>query len=263
VGEIVISYVHGLRPTINLHFWKKLRSDLPCQTYIKAARLELVHSNSFGHITHANAAKMTTEQTVENQLFSEAFRLLQLGTVKGRNEAALIMHRHFHRRFISFFMKHRLPLEDAEDHVCNLWLKVINNVCEGKFRGSNRPAAWVQTIATRLMQDYHRAKKSNKADTVSDEDWDRIDNTQSGNSSAPVLVQSNADEPQWMQICYQRALTAFESQKPTYARLITLLVEGYTVVELCEVYDSNERNITSRISTAKKEFSSFIAHCKE
>ncbi|HYH43285.1 MAG TPA: sigma-70 family RNA polymerase sigma factor, partial [Burkholderiales bacterium] len=74
---------------------------------------------------------------------SECLESLRRGG-KARTDAVSYLYRTYARRFLAYFLKHRVPRQNAEELVQDVFVNVVRHC--GNFRGDTRFDAWMWAI---------------------------------------------------------------------------------------------------------------------
>lgn len=183
--------------------------------------------------------------TSEDEVLASAFALLH-GKEREREEAVRLLDRALGRRLERYFVRHRVPADDAEELVWDVWLKLLRS----DFRGETRPVVWVWTIARSLMQSFHRRERPEIG--FEDEEWTALLET----TAAPGV-------PEWVRQCIERALFQFECDHPERAEVLRMLAEEWSAKEIGEFFGSSEGAARDRAYRTRERARAYLDECRE
>jgi RNA polymerase sigma-70 factor (ECF subfamily) len=89
---------------------------------------------------------------------------------QARTEGVSQLYRSYARRFLSYFMKHRVPREQAEDLAQDVFVSIVRHA--ESFRGETRIDAWMWAIARNALIDHFR--RARPEDPFEEDDLVRI-----------------------------------------------------------------------------------------
>ena len=200
----------------------------------------------------------------EEQIADEAMRLIQQGGAFAERGAELLC-RHLSRRVQRYFERHRVPSNQAEELVTEVWLKLLTSRYEGRVRG----VVWLWTVAGSVLLDWvdkTRAERRAGADAaqpmeiaVDDDAWHVL--SESVAAAAP---------PAWLKVCVERAAFLFEQEEPRRAEVLRFSCEQWSAEEIAVYYGATPPVTTkqqtaarNRVLDAVKRARSYFEHCKD
>lgn len=161
------------------------------------------------------------------------------------------LYRSYARRFLAYFLKHRVPREHAEDLVQDVFVNVVRHC--GDFRGETRIDAWMWAIVRNCLIDYFR--RSRPEDAVDEDDLVKL---------ADVGQASQPDRGTGLEDCVQRAFAAFAEVYRDRAEVLRLVAfEGWSIAEVAAVLKRTPGATREYISQCRKKLQSFLEPCRE
>lgn len=200
----------------------------------------------------------------EEQIADDAMRLIQQGGSFAEQGAGLLC-RHLSRRVQRYFERHRVPENQAEELVTEVWLKLLNS----KYEGRVRAVVWLWMVAGSVLLDWiakHKAERRAGADAsrpvevaVDEDTWNVI--------SESVAA---ANPPPWLRLCLERAAFLFEQEEPRRAEVLRFSCEKWTAEEIAVYYGASppvtakqQTAARNRVLDAVKRARTYFAHCKD
>ena len=203
-----------------------------------------------------------TEDDVANQ----SIELLKSQRVE---QAALLLHDQLGMRMQRYFQRHRVPLDDAQELVNDVWMKFISS----PFEGRTRAVVWLWTVAGSVLLDWIRSQgaekrgrslKSGEAVEVTgldDEAWDMLTNQ--------ADAQIEQSQP-WVKLCVDRAMEQLAKDDPRRAHVLWLWYQGWSAEEVAVYFGApppptkkQETAARNRVLEATRKAREYFAHCKE
>jgi DNA-directed RNA polymerase specialized sigma24 family protein len=166
--------------------------------------------------------------------------------IDGQEEAVRLLDRRFGRMLERYFIRHKVNPDDAEELVWDVWLKMLRS----NFRGETRPVVWMWTIARSLLVSHHR--KNRPEIRLDDEDWTALLETRAGHSL-----------PEWVRLCIERALHAFETDHPERSEVLRMIAEEWSAAEVGAVFQCAEGAARDRIYRTRERVRQYLEECRE
>src|SRR4051812_4695967 len=125
----------------------------------------------------------------------ECLRQLRRGG-KARIEAVSYLYRTYARKFLAYFLKHRVPRQHAEELVQDVFVRVVRH--SDDFRGRTRFDAWMWAIVRNGLMDHFRRQRPE--DPIDHESLERL---------VDAHTELSDDESTGLDECVQRAYARF------------------------------------------------------
>jgi RNA polymerase sigma-70 factor (ECF subfamily) len=170
---------------------------------------------------------------------------------KQRAEAISQLYRQCAHRFLAYFQKHRVPGNDAEDLVQEVFVKVVRR-CE-EFRGEARIEAWMWRIARNCLIDYFR--RARPEDPVDEDELIRL----VGSDKNPGPLKSDGLED-----CVRVAFAEFAQAHPDRAEVLRLIAfEGWDIAEVAAMLNRTSGATREYLSQCRKRLQVFLEPCRQ
>lgn len=187
---------------------------------------------------------MTHEKHEDEQL-SLLFAQLQ-GSERDREEAVRQLDRLMGRKIERYFIRHKVPEQDAEELVWDVWLKLLSSV----FRGETRPAVWIWVIARSILVSFHRRERPEIS--FDDDGWDAL-----------LSTHASSHLPEWVRICIERALFQFEQDHPERTEILRMVAEEWSAREIGKFLGCNEGAARDRVFRTRERVRGYLEECVE
>ena len=161
------------------------------------------------------------------------------------------LYRAYARRFLAYFLRHRVPREHAEELVQDVFVNVVRHC--GEFRGDTRIDAWLWAIVRNGLIDYVRRQRpelSVDADELID------------------LAGAAADPPgvagQELEDCVRAAFAAYGAASRDRAAVLALVAfEGWTIDDVAAMLRRTPGATREYLSQCRKKLKVFLEPCRE
>ena len=200
----------------------------------------------------------------EEEAAEQALELLRAGKVQ---PAAELLNRYLHTRMLRYLQRHRVPLDDAQELVTDVWMKFMNS----RFEGETRAVVWLWTVASSVLLDWVRAQKAEKrgralsgaveVSGLDDVAWDMAVNQ--------FDIETEQSQP-WVKLCVDRAMLQLSQDDPRRAHVLWLWYQGWSAQELAVEYRAKpppnkqqETAARNRVLEATRKAKTYFSHCKE
>lgn len=200
----------------------------------------------------------------EEQIAEQAMRLIQQGGTF-REQGAALLCRHLSRRVQRYFERHRVPENQAEELVTEVWLKLLCSRYEGRVRA----VVWLWTVAGSVLLDWvdkTRAERRAGSDAAQPVEL-AVDDAAWGLLSESVAAPA---PPPWLTLCLERAAFVFEQEEPRRAEVLRFSCERWSAEEIAIYYGATppvtpkqQTAARNRVLDAVKRARSYFAHCKD
>lgn len=178
------------------------------------------------------------------QAVHEALQLIARGGAD-RERGVLMLDQAMGRRLERYFLRHRVNPADAEELVWEVFYRATK-----EFRGETRAIVWLWIIARNVLISHHRSR--NPEIHLEDEDWDVLLN----HRPAPGL-------PQWLRLCIERVLAAFERDFPERAEMVRMIVEEWSAREIAAYFGTSEGAARDRVYRTRLKLAPYLAQCED
>jgi RNA polymerase sigma-70 factor (ECF subfamily) len=188
--------------------------------------------------------------TNDNGTDQESLNRIRRGG-RERTEGVSRLYQAYARRFLAYFLKHRMPREHAEELVQDVFVNVVRHC--GDFRGDTRIDAWMWAIVRNGLIDYVRRQRPEQS---VDED-ELID-----------LAGAVADPPQAesreLADCVRGAFAAFgETFRDRAAVLSLVAFDGWTIDDVAAMLKRTPGATREYLSQCRKKLKAFLEPCRE
>jgi RNA polymerase sigma-70 factor (ECF subfamily) len=172
---------------------------------------------------------------------------------KARAEAISYLYREHARRFLGYFMKHRVPRERAEELVQEVFVKIVR-YCEN-FRGETRFDSWMWAIVRNELMDHFRRQKPEEA--TEEEDLERL-------AEEAMLVEIPSDPGAGLEDCVQKAYAAFAKAYADRAEMLARVVfDGWSIDDVAAALKRTSGATREYLSQCRKKLKQFLEPCRE
>lgn len=169
-------------------------------------------------------------------------------------KAVSTLYERYARRFLGYLTRRRVSVEDAEDLVQDVFVKVVSSV-QGSTKTIENGRAFLYRSLHNRFVDHLRAKKPN----VSEGDLGSEGTTDSGFEMIAGNPGIENDETGFL-LCFQGALREFYRDNQEAGTVIDLaVIEGFSGKELAEVLDRTYGATREFLSQCKKKFQRLLA----
>jgi len=170
---------------------------------------------------------------------------------RGAQKAIGILYDRYARRFVGYLIRRRFSMEDAEDMVQDVFIKVVSGLSESSAEITNGRAYLYRALHNRLV-DFLRAKKPviNESELGGADDND----SSAGFESFQGLGGIDEDDTGFL-MCFQTALKSFYDENVEAGTVIDLaVIEGFSGQELANVLGRTYGATREFLSQCKKKF---------
>jgi RNA polymerase sigma-70 factor (ECF subfamily) len=168
-----------------------------------------------------------------------------------RTEAISRLYRAWAHRFLAYFQNHRVPHNDAEDLVQEVFVSVVRH-CQ-KFRGDSRIEAWIWKIARNCLIDYFR--RARPEEPVDEDDLIRL-------AGSDSHLDRNTSEG--LENCVSVAFAEFAQAHPDRAEVLRLVAfDGWDVGEISVMLNRTLGATREYLSQCRKKLQVFLEPCKQ
>lgn len=200
----------------------------------------------------------------EEDVANQAIELLRAGKVQ---PAAALLNRHLHTRMLRYMQRHRVPHDDAQELVTDVWMKFMAS----RFEGETRAVVWLWVVANSVLLDWVRAQKAEKrgralngaveVSGLDDVAWDMAVNQ--------FDIETEQSQP-WVKLCVDRAMLQLSQDDPRRAHVLWLWYQGWSAQELAIEHGAKppptkqqETAARNRVLEATRKAKDYFSHCKE
>jgi len=176
-------------------------------------------------------------------------KIRQGGTA--RTEGVSRLYRSHARRFLAYFLKHRVPRDHAEDLVQDVFVSIVRHAAE--FRGETRIDAWMWAIARNALIDHFRRARP---EAPFDED------------DLVRLADAQADPPRdaggGLEECVRRAYAAFARSHADRAEVLARVAfEGWSIEDVAALLKRTPGATREYLSQCRKKLKAFLEPCRD
>ena len=170
---------------------------------------------------------------------------------QSRTDGVSQLYRGYARRFLAYFMKHRVPREHAEDLVQDVFVSIVRHA--ENFRGETRIDAWMWAIVRNALIDHFR--RARPEDPFDEDDLVRLADAQ---SDAP------RDPGSGLEDCVRRAYAAFAGQHADRAEILARVAfEGWSIDDVAAVLKRTPGATREYLSQCRKKLKAFLEPCRD
>lgn len=170
---------------------------------------------------------------------------------KQREAGVAQLYRVYARRFFTYFLKHRVAREAAEDLVQDVFVSIVRHADD--FRGETRIDAWMWAIARNALIDHFR--RARPEDPLDEDDLVR-------------LAEAQADPPReagvGLEDCVRRAYAAFAERYADRAEILARVAfDGWGIEDVAAVLKRTPGATREYLSQCRKKLRDFLEPCRE
>lgn len=200
----------------------------------------------------------------EEEIADQAIELLRAGKVQA---AAELLNMHLHTRMLRYLQRHRVPPDDAQELVTDVWMKFMNS----RFDGQTRAVVWLWTVAGSVLLDWVRRQKTEKRGRAPNGavEVSGLDEVAWDMAMDQFDLETEQSQP-WVKLCVDRAMLQFSKDDPRRAHVLWLWYQGWSAKELAVEYgakppptQNQETAARNRVLEATRKAKDYLAHCKE
>ena len=168
-----------------------------------------------------------------------------------RAEGIVRLYRAYARRFLGYFLKHRVPREQAEELVQDVFVSIVRHC--GEFRGEARIDAWMWAIARNALIDHVRRQRPE----VALQDDELLD-------AAGATVDPPSHDARDLEDCVRRAYAAFAAAHEDRAQVLALVVyEEWDISDVAAMVRRTPGATREYLSQCRKKLRPFLEPCRE
>lgn len=195
------------------------------------------------------------------QAAQQAMDLVQSGQLQ---QAAVYLHRNMGSRVEGFFRRHRVPQDDAEELVSDVWVKFLGS----RYDNQIPPIAWFWRIVRSVLLDWVRQRDAQKRGGSGE---DRLP-IEVDEETLEILINSveSGNAPAWLKLCIERAAHKLEQDDPNRSHVLWLWFSGHSAADIAVVFgadppptDKQETAARNRVLEATRKARDYFAHCKD
>jgi|RhiMethySRZTD1v2_1073278.scaffolds.fasta_scaffold459400_2 RNA polymerase sigma-70 factor (ECF subfamily) len=170
---------------------------------------------------------------------------------KARAEAISHLYRSYARKFLAYFVKHRVPRQNAEELVQDVFVNVVRH--SGDFRGETRFDAWMWAIVRNTLINHFRRERPEEQ---VDED------------TLELLVNARADPPptagMGLEECVRRAYALFAEVYADRAEILARIAfDGWSTEDVAAALRRTPGATREYLSQSRKKLKAFLEPCRE
>jgi RNA polymerase sigma-70 factor (ECF subfamily) len=170
---------------------------------------------------------------------------------KDRTAAISYLYRTYARKFLSYFLKHRVPRQHAEELVQDAFVSVVRN-CEN-FRGDTRFDAWMWAIVRNLLADHFRRQRPE--DPFDDDGLEGLADTRPGPDDVAV---------EDVDTCVRREYARFAEAHPDRAEILARVAfDGWSTGDVAAALRRTPGAAREYLSQCRKKLKEFLKPCLE
>lgn len=159
------------------------------------------------------------------------------------------LYQRYAKRFVGYLAKHRVPREQAEDLVQNVFVSVVRN-CES-FRGNTRIDAWIWAIVRNHLIDHFR--RARPEETVDNDDLVRL----AGATVDPAPGGGLED-------CVKAAFARFAEAYRDRAEVMSLVaLQGWGIAELAVMLKRTPGATREYLNQCRKKMREYLEPCRQ
>jgi RNA polymerase sigma-70 factor (ECF subfamily) len=155
------------------------------------------------------------------------------------------------RRFLAYFIKHRVPAGNAEELVQDVFVSVVRH-CDS-FRGDTRIDAWMWAIVRNALIDHFRRQRPE--DALDDDELLELADTTADASGA-------ADEE--LDDCVRRAYARFAEVHRDRAEVLSRVTfDDWSIEDVAAMLKRTPGATREYLSQCRKKLKAFLEPCRE
>lgn len=170
----------------------------------------------------------------------------------GRERAEGIDHlyRRYARRFLGYFLRHRLSRQDADELVKDVFVAIVQD--RGLFSGERRFDAWMWAIARGRLADHFRRQRP---EVLADDDV--LESV--GNDA----VDSASEPGSSLEDCAHKAYVAFAAAHPDRAEILARVAfDGWSIEDLADALQRTPQAAREYLSQCRRRLDVFLEPCR-
>lgn len=191
----------------------------------------------------------------------EAMALIQAGKTE---QAARHLHATMTQRVLGFLRRHRVPEDDAQELVLDIWIKFIRSPYDGR----TQPVVWFWGVVQSVLVDWARERSALKRGGAGEERLEvRVDD-----DTLEVIINAleGTNTPAWLKLCIERAAHQLEQDDPNRAHVLWLWFSGHSAADIAVVFGATpppstkqETAARNRVLEATRKARDYFGHCKD
>jgi len=168
-----------------------------------------------------------------------------------RVEGVSQLYHGYSRRFLAYFVKHRVSREHAEDLVQDVFVSVVRHAQD--FRGETRIDAWMWAIVRNSLIDFFR--RARPEDPFDEDDLIAVAEAQPG---------SQRDAGAGLEDCVRRAYAAFtEAHRDRAEVLQRVAFEDWSIADVAAMLKRTPGATREYLSQCRKKLRAFLEPCRD
>ncbi len=180
----------------------------------------------------------------------ECLRALRRGG-KARIDAISHLYRTYARRFLAYFLKHRVAHQNAEELVQDVFVNVVRHSAD--FHGEARFDAWMWAIVRNALIDHFRRQRPEE---------------QVDDDTLELLVNARADPPSdsgvGLEDCVHRAYTIFAEVYADRAEILARVAfDGWSIEDVAAALKRTPGATREYLSQCRKKLKVFLEPCRK
>lgn len=169
---------------------------------------------------------------------------------KERAEGIEHLYRRYAKRFLAYFVRHRVPRQDADELVKDVFVSIVQD--RDLFQGERRFDAWMWAIARDRLTSHFR--RDHPEVRVDDELLELVGNN--GVDLAPEPGSSLED-------CAHKAYAAFAAAHPDRAEMLARVAfDGWSIEDLAEALKRTPGAAREYLSECRRKLDVFLEPCR-
>ena len=169
-----------------------------------------------------------------------------------RSEGVSQLYRAYARRFLAYFLKHRVSLAHAEELVQDVFVNIVRH-CED-FRGETRIDAWMWAMVRNALIDHVRRQRPEDA---LEEDA-LLELADAAATDPPAHALGGLDD------CVRRAYATFADAYRDRAQVLALVAfEDWSIEDVATMLKRTPGATREYLSQCRKKLKTFLEPCRE
>lgn len=161
------------------------------------------------------------------------------------------LYRDYARRFLAYFLKHRVFRQHAEELVQDVFVKVVSR-CHG-FRGDTRFDAWMWAIVRNTLIDHIRRQRPEVQ--LDEEGLEALINA---TAEAPVEPGTELEE------CVRKQYAEFAKADAKHAEILARVAfDGWSIEDVAAALQRTPGATREYLSQCRKKLKVFLEACRE
>ena len=161
------------------------------------------------------------------------------------------LYRSHARKLLSYFLKHRVVHEQAEDLLQEVFINVVRHC--GNFRGESRIDAWMWSIARNCLMDHFRRQRPEVA-------LDEDDLIAVADSIADPPVEQSAGPEDCVRKAYAEFALAYRDRAAVLARVA---FDEWSIDDVAAMLKRSNGATREYLSQCRKKLKAFLEPCRE